>query len=336
MTDASRASSTISVVLCTCNGAQYLPSQLASIASQTRGPNEMVVRDDASSDATVETVEEFAANSDFPVLLTRNRTRLGIRANFEAAIADASCEYLALCDQDDIWDAKKLQVLAGLLDDEPKIAGAVSDAQLIREDGKELQGATMWQRNRFSAPEREAMDRSHEIAPLLRGNVVPGACLMFRASFRGLVLPFSLYSYYDHWMALLLQSVGGMRYVETPLQRYRLHSGNAVGIPSGLRGLRLVRTRNMKSAKRTAYRFTEDVIARLEQHGCDVDGRTRSLLGDWSRYAQFRATLPDRVSSRALPVLEAAIRGSYRRHSRNANRLYSRGTVSWMYDLVFG
>lgn len=92
----------------------------------------------------------------------------------------------------------------------------------------------------------------------------------------------------------------------------------------------------MKSAKIDAYRFTEDVLARLEEKNYLIDARSVALLQDWNEYARFRATLPEGPVIRARPVLKAAIRGSYRRHTRNANRIYSGGTVSWLYDLLLG
>ena len=53
----------LSVALCTCNGADFLPEQLASYVAQTRRPDELVVCDDASTDATRSVLEAFAAQA---------------------------------------------------------------------------------------------------------------------------------------------------------------------------------------------------------------------------------------------------------------------------------
>lgn len=45
---------TISIAMCTFNGADYLQEQLVSIAKQTYLPNELVVCDDGSTDSTLQ------------------------------------------------------------------------------------------------------------------------------------------------------------------------------------------------------------------------------------------------------------------------------------------
>ncbi len=56
----------LSIGMCTYNGARYLQEQLASIAAQTRLPDELVVCDDCSSDGTRAILEEFKARVTFP------------------------------------------------------------------------------------------------------------------------------------------------------------------------------------------------------------------------------------------------------------------------------
>ena len=50
-------SDTISVALCTYNGARFLGEQLASLLAQDRRPDELVVCDDRSTDGTVQMLE---------------------------------------------------------------------------------------------------------------------------------------------------------------------------------------------------------------------------------------------------------------------------------------
>ncbi|MGC8651613.1 MAG: glycosyltransferase, partial [Minisyncoccia bacterium] len=57
----------ISVALCTYNGELYLREQLESILEQTFPPDEIIVCDDGSTDATIKILEEFEKKSSIPV-----------------------------------------------------------------------------------------------------------------------------------------------------------------------------------------------------------------------------------------------------------------------------
>ena len=56
---ASALSGRISVAMATYNGERYLPEMLDSLASQTRLPDELVVRDDGSTDGTLAVVRRL-------------------------------------------------------------------------------------------------------------------------------------------------------------------------------------------------------------------------------------------------------------------------------------
>ncbi len=99
----------ISIALCTYNGERFLNQQLASMAQQTRLPDELVVCDDRSTDRTLTMVREFAASAPYPVRIFQNEQNLGFAANFERAIRLCQGNLIALSDQDDIWYPIRLQ-----------------------------------------------------------------------------------------------------------------------------------------------------------------------------------------------------------------------------------
>ena len=103
---------TISVVMCTCNGEnRHLREQLDSILTQTLLPNEVIIQDDCSTDGTMAILEEYAhrAPSGVKICFSGNAKRLGINDNFFGAMAKATCDYIAISDQDDIWLPTKLE-----------------------------------------------------------------------------------------------------------------------------------------------------------------------------------------------------------------------------------
>jgi len=99
----------ISIAMATYNGERYLAEQLDSLARQTLSPCELVVSDDGSTDRTLEVVEQFARHAPFPVRIFQNETRLGYGENFLKAASLAEGDWIAFCDQDDVWREGKLK-----------------------------------------------------------------------------------------------------------------------------------------------------------------------------------------------------------------------------------
>ena len=102
----------ISIAMATFNEASFLHEQLQSLATQTYLPNALWITDDGSIDATKSIVDEFFRKAPFPVRFSENETRLGYGRNFLKAASFSNCDYVAFCDQDDVWVASKLECVS--------------------------------------------------------------------------------------------------------------------------------------------------------------------------------------------------------------------------------
>ncbi len=94
------ANHSISIALCTYNGAAYIAEQLDSILGQTLPPDEIVIVDDGSTDDTPGIVREYAEKYG-NIHFFENEDRLGFVRNFSRAISLTKGDYVALSDQDD-------------------------------------------------------------------------------------------------------------------------------------------------------------------------------------------------------------------------------------------
>ena len=219
----------ISIALTTYNGAKYLPVQLDSLARQTRLPDELVVCDDASADATKNVILDFAGRAPFPVRFHENERRLGYRDNFMQAVALCRSDLVAFCDQDDIWEAHKLATMERVFD-EPEVYLAFHNATVITRQGKAC--------GRLYKAAGPGIEMS---APLGRNPwiVVPGFTQMFRreltrfsflhpasvdVDWPGETLP------HDRWFYFLASVFGRIAFLGEPLARYRQHGENAFGL----------------------------------------------------------------------------------------------------------
>jgi glycosyltransferase involved in cell wall biosynthesis len=92
----------IEILIPTFNGARYLNSQLSSIFNQSFFQWRILIRDDGSTDGTLELIEEWrSSNPERFFLISDNEKGLGVSQSFARLLAHSSASYVMLCDQDD-------------------------------------------------------------------------------------------------------------------------------------------------------------------------------------------------------------------------------------------
>ncbi|MDA9787016.1 glycosyltransferase, partial [Pontimonas sp.] len=147
----------VSVVVCTYNGEKYLREQLRSILDQTRPADEIVVSDDGSTDSTLEIVAELssgAGGTGTPLWNVQKRKRpMGVSGNFASALAKAQGEFIALADQDDVWEPDRLEKSLAQFRDGVLLTH--SDATLIDSAGEAT--GTLMSALRLTRSERESL-----------------------------------------------------------------------------------------------------------------------------------------------------------------------------------
>jgi glycosyltransferase involved in cell wall biosynthesis len=202
----------VSIALCTYNGAKYLPQQLESVLAQTHRPLELVAADDCSSDGTWGILETYAPHFDY-VKLIRNQRTLGVNANFEQAMRACGGEWVAPCDQDDIWCSDKLR----------RLLGASDGAQLVYCDSEYIDFAGRLLGKRISDDLR--MIDGSDPRVLTFSNCVSGHALLVHRDIVTMAFPFPSDIYYDWWLAFVAASIGSIRYLDEPLVQFRRHRG---------------------------------------------------------------------------------------------------------------
>ena len=313
---------TLSVALCTYNGGPFLQAQLESIGKQTLPPAEVVICDDGSTDNTLALVRQFAATACFPVRLSCNPTNLGSTKNFEQAVALCRGEIIALCDQDDVWVAHKLQTLVQALANQPNAAYVFSD--MFDWPGDSLTGTyqTLWQLGRFDSSHFRQLPALEQVRDLLKFDRVTGTTMAFRATYKSYILPISPVWFHDGWIALLLTCLGyrGIPVAE-PLLYYRRHAGQQTAI--GREGLtqRVKRSRSVKYAAymRQAQRFG-DMRDRLDGLQAELPikdyAEIRTLLTEKEGHLAARAALHSKPPwFRILPLMREFRTGSYHKYA---------------------
>lgn len=153
----------------------------------------------------------------------------GASANFSALLRESRAEYVALCDQDDVWlPAKLARTQARLRELEAEFGRdtpllVFCDSALVDAELRPL-GGTSVSRQRVNAVRGLALNR------LLVQNYIPGHAMLFNAALRRRVgeVPAEAIMH-DYWIALVAAAFGRIGFVDEPLVLYRQHGRNVLG-----------------------------------------------------------------------------------------------------------
>ena len=208
---------TVSIVLCTYNGEKYLARQLDSILSQTYQAYEIIIQDDNSTDNTLRIINEYA--SKHPVIKPFfNETNIGFKKNFSSAASKATGDYIALSDQDDIWQPDHIETLVNIIGDKPL---ACADSIFIDSDGNDM-GYNLSEEKNMLRFYNEGTDCAYRI--FYNYGFIPGHNILMTADFakKGLPIPDDI-DFHDIWFSALACFCGGISYSDKKITLYRQH-----------------------------------------------------------------------------------------------------------------
>ncbi len=204
----------ISIVLCTYNGARFLDAQLRSLRAQ-EGVAEILAQDDRSTDATMAILAEHA-RQDGRIRFAQNIQRVGVTENFQRAILQARSPWVALSDQDDIWQPWKLARLRSAWDGRSCLLHHASHK--FRQEAPDLLPVLAGKIRKFSG---------EDLRRLLYRNTIVGHTILMRTEVARRLMPFPRSLLHDWWLGVGATAFGPVQYVDEYLVHYRIHETNA-------------------------------------------------------------------------------------------------------------
>lgn len=227
---------TVSVVMCTHNGMEFIEEQLESILNQTQVPDELIVSDDNSTDGTLVFVTDYVNKyiSTHPELSSlkfrtiSNVPALGVTKNFEGAISVASGDLIALSDQDDVWYRSKLEIMTVAFEGDSSLSLLHTNACLVDEHNTSL-GMSLFEALRVSTKDIQYIQNGRGLEVLARRNLVTGATAMFRSTLVGKITQIPRGWLHDEFIGLIAAGIGKIDVLNEELIRYRQHGNNQVG-----------------------------------------------------------------------------------------------------------
>jgi glycosyltransferase involved in cell wall biosynthesis len=219
----------VSVVIPSYNHAAYLAEAVGSALAQAQVDLELIVVDDGSTDRSLEILSGF---SD-PRLRVISQTNQGAHAAINRGLREATGEFLAILNSDDVYDPRRLETVLAAFRASPKAGFAGSHIEVIDSQGRQLgvkhgfQDLSPWQ---LEAPELSFRSGSDLRAALLTENYWSTTSnFVFRRDLYDLIGEFRPLRFTHDWdFALRAALMAGLVLLPEPLLKYRIHPHNTI------------------------------------------------------------------------------------------------------------
>jgi len=210
----------VDVLLATYNGQDFIAEQIDSVLSQQGVCVRIFVRDDGSTDATLNIIDEYRARYPDSVFLVEDDVaHCGAMHNFFYLMREiSSADYFSFCDQDDVWFSDKLRIAVAGLE-------AAGSGPRLYCSAVDYVDSSLHLIGNSSRPTYPAFNNA------LAENIAQGCTMVFDASLRKLIverIPEGA-TIHDWWTYLVASAFGTVIYDPEPRLQYRQHGGNVVG-----------------------------------------------------------------------------------------------------------
>lgn len=287
----------ITVLLSTYNGEKYLQEQLDSLYAQCLPEGvamEILVRDDGSSDGTVDILKENAAQGKLTWYTGEN---LKPAKSFWHLVQTApKSEYYAFCDQDDVWNPDKLLRAINRLREENAQSQPLLYCSNVTIADADLNPV---------GPMRKAQGAPRtDFAYALIYSLAPGCTMVFNDPAREAFVRYNMNEQFEvihDWLAHKIAAMlGTVIYDTTPTMLYRQHGNNVIGAHSpGLRSF-------LKEVKRlmtiNALMRSKNAESLLNVYGAQITQQNKRLLELVSKYRESRGAKKRLLKEKSFSV----------------------------------
>ena len=214
----SDAKRTACILMSTYNGEKYIDEQIKSIVEQEDINVHLIVRDDGSSDRTVDIIKTYM-NQGVDIELVQGKNIGPAESFLELIYRGEEYQYYALADQDDIWHTAKIcSAVKQLMKFENQPTLYYSAVTLVDSDGKPLSAR--------AHTEKATTDNG------LFGFYATGCTIVYNKRMHELLMKYRPNDIFMHdaWLLTVACYCGKVIYDEHSYIDYRQHEGNVIGM----------------------------------------------------------------------------------------------------------
>ncbi|UYI93575.1 MAG: glycosyltransferase [Anaerostipes hadrus] len=260
----------VMVLMATYNGQKYLEEQLQSLVKQQGVDIQILVRDDGSTDGTLEILNKWEKSGKIKWYQGKH---LNAQYGFYDLMEHSKIyevDYYAFCDQDDVWDEDKLSVAVTSLE------SIDTDIPSLYYCGQRLVDGNL----KFLSDHTLNEERNLRTRFILSD--IAGCTAVFNKALLYKILEYkpNYMLMHDTWSLKVCLALGGKVIIDTKSHMsYRQHGNNAVGLGKGMKAnLRQVRQYISK------YKVEEQMIELKRGYGEQIIPEYRKIVYDVCHY----------------------------------------------------
>lgn len=212
----------ISILMATYNGEQYLRQQLLSLIAQTYPHWQLWIKDDGSTDTTGSIIDEFCSLDPRIHKVPSSEKNLGAGGTFFSLLPYSNTPYTIFCDQDDIWLEKKLEKLLQYADKKltsEKVGMVYCDAYAYSDAKGTILSQSVSHLHASSLNEFLFFNAGYQGCSILFNRPLTVMAQNYTADFY----------MHDDIISLLAHTFGDVHFLNKPLMLYRQHDKNVTG-----------------------------------------------------------------------------------------------------------
>ncbi|RKL61647.1 glycosyltransferase family 2 protein [Thermoanaerobacteraceae bacterium SP2] len=256
----------VQVLLSSYNGQEYIGQQLDSILNQQGVEVHCLVRDDGSTDSTINILRDYQRRYENIEVI--EGVNIGYKKSFmELVYLSGEHNYYAFADQDDVWKPEKMLRAIEKLSEENDNRPAMYCSNCIITD-QNLNKIRMLHNSGNIVPETK-------VQALVQG-FAQGCTMVFNRKARDLILKYKPKQDYAHdfWIPLILNFLGKIIYDKNSYILYRQHEDNYFGTKSSIK--KAIKFKSVLfNRKRNFY---SNMIAEILEGYRDILGKDDRLM----------------------------------------------------------
>lgn len=239
------------VLISTYNGEKYLRELFESILNQSNVDVDILIRDDGSSDKTMDIIREYSERKN---IIFYSGENLGYAKSFWDLVKESGeYQFYAFCDQDDIWKTNKLEKAIEMINNYSS-----SDIPTLYTSGVISVNNNM----EIISTKAFKCEKTLNIYESLQKSILPGCTFVFNNKAIQILRKYNGYMESHDWATYaIITAFGRVVFDSKSYINYRIHDNNAIGQNISFFQKNLLKIKRfLKKSKNTRSKFAKDFL----------------------------------------------------------------------------